>query len=237
MRSVLRPRGRTFGRNDRRSAVAWNSLHRKLAEPESAPAITDGAHALKRELAIASFNPASLEGICLNGIPFSEPHAGPRVGCRWRPRDRSLPQGQSRVARRTPSRSLARPFYTYAKAFELYDQNHFANPLAVLRHLVAMSKFSTAVHGNPVYPARYITSAIRRVCSYVAAPFALVSYALTRKHPCAFTFRLRSFAARLAHGPATAQGRSHRDRGLKLIATTRQVDPATAQPSSAAMRS
>lgn len=144
------------------------------------PSITDGFLAMKHKIAIDYFNSRCLELICLSGVPLTlmtKNHkfiAGQSLPLLLYHRDNKLSQTNTvKISKKT--------VYTYAKYIDAYDFFYFKKPLHWIRHIVALIKFSTAVHGNPVYYTRFVKSRFIRWLSYFLLPFGVLSFIYSRK--------------------------------------------------------
>lgn len=138
------------------------------------PSITDGFLALKTAIAKKYFNPDALEAICLSGVPLNlmtKSHkllAGTQAPLLIYHRDNNESQTNFvRISRKT--------VYTYAKYIDSYDAYYFKRPIHWIRHVIAMIKFSTLVHNNPIYHHRFLTSRLVLALSFLLLPLGLLS--------------------------------------------------------------
>jgi glycosyltransferase involved in cell wall biosynthesis len=144
------------------------------------PDITDGFLVFKSEIAKNYFNPQALESICLSGVPLQNMAkkynllAGQAEPLLIYHRDNPASQTNLvKISRKT--------VFTYAKYIDAYDVHYFRRPIYWIRHIVALIKFSIAVHGNPIFHHRFIESYAIRVLSFLLLPLGFLSYLRSKK--------------------------------------------------------
>lgn len=144
------------------------------------PHISDGFLTLKTEIAKRYFNPKSLEAICLSGVPLGlmtkryKLIAGPSDPLLIYHRDNPSSQTNSvKVSRKT--------VFTYARYIDDYDIYYFRRPVRWIRHIIALIKFSIAVHGHPTYHHKYVHSRLILFLSFTLVPLGILRYFTSRK--------------------------------------------------------
>jgi glycosyltransferase involved in cell wall biosynthesis len=144
------------------------------------PSISDGFSAVKTEIAKHYFNSRSLELICLAGVPATlmtkkyKMIAGQSRPLLLYHRDNIVSQTNSiKISRKT--------VYTYAKYIDAYDAYYFRRPLRWIRHIIALIKFSTAVHGYPTFHHKFIKSKFICGLSYILIPLGVLSFLYSKR--------------------------------------------------------
>jgi glycosyltransferase involved in cell wall biosynthesis len=147
----------------------------------SKPGITDGVFALKSQIAKKYFNMGVGEWLCLAGVPFTNMTkvnklvAAGGAGIVIYHRDNPDSQTNSvKISRKT--------VYTYAKYIDLFDKYYLLRPFYWIRHLIALIKFSIAVHKNPFYHYKYINSWIIIMASFILTPAGVIRYIFSKKN-------------------------------------------------------
>lgn len=139
------------------------------------PSITDGFMVFKAEITKSYFNPESLETICLSGVPLNYMTKKYKLlAGRSEPLliyHRDNPASQTNLVKISH-----KTVYTYAKYIDAYDVYYFKRPLYWVKHIVALIKFSIAVHGNPIFHHRFIESYLIRLLSFMLIPLGFLSY-------------------------------------------------------------
>ena len=154
------PRGQTF-------SMSWLYNRR--------PEIYDSVTVMKNPIAKRFLSASALEPICMIGVPLVEMTkdyyfvAGGGRGLIYFHRDNpDSITNAPKISRKS--------VYTWARQLDLFDLHYLYRPAYWARYMVALIKFSSAVHHDPTYHNRYIRSPLVRLMTFGLLPAGLVSY-------------------------------------------------------------